>query len=388
MILRLYKSYSERTHEIAYYSLHFDDLGNAYENHHLETYHTDRLKDLQQSDLPTDNVACHIDSQNATNHEHEKRDIHEHEHESCSDDNHAANHDHVFAHDHQTTGHGHLKEDARDHEHAETYLPSTLVLDESISAISNIDEEHKEAFSYDEPHYSDHVKSNGTTSPMISLAKETKETKSIMFIPTAKDREKEKVNTLFGKLVEQDANRPQEEQTRFVKMVAGGLLPKNPEDDMLDVPDLCKIYLAQPIEKEGVAENWDSFTGAEKESTSVTPPLVPVSEVKKVPNALTRLIFGDRRGSASETDLLQEKDKDKDSLPSSPIEPVFPVFPDDIEAVPSEVNGPDGKPIRKKSIIMGAMDLLRGKKKEQTAGQELPRVLDDDGAPEKGDVCI
>ena len=341
--------------------------------------------------MAKDSQACQSDSQNSISHEHDKRGTHEHEQESCCDDNHTANHDHVV-HDHHATGHEHVTEDAHEHGHAGSHNPSTLqsqsnqplLSDHSTSRVSNIDEEHKEAFSYDESHQSDHVKSNGTTSPMISLAKETK---SVMHIPTAKDKEKEKVNSLFGKLVEQDANRPEEEQTRFVKMVAGGLLPKSAEDDMLDVPDLRKIYLAQPIEKEGVAENWDSFAGAEKEPSTSVPALVLVPEAKKTPNVLSRLIFGERRGSASETDLLQEKDKekDKDSLPESPREPVFP---DDIEAVPSEINGPDGKPIRKKSIIMGAMDLLRGKKKEHTAGQELPRVLDDDNATEKGDVCI
>lgn len=186
---------------------------------------------------------------------------------------------------------------------------------------------------------------------------------------------KVETNNIFGRMVEQEygsfavkaSDYSIDEQTRFAKMTVGGILAKKPEEKVDPVvPEFAKIYLSQPIEKEGATNNWDSFATADK---TVTPPsfesaaIAPALDSKKAPNTLSRLIFGERRGSTNDT---------SDSPPVETAD--SEVFPDEDETVLADPTNPDGKVVRKKSIIMGAMDLIRGKKKDSTLTHEISKV--------------
>lgn len=210
-----------------------------------------------------------------------------------------------------------------------------------------------------------------------------------------KERKPEVSNNIFGRMVEQEygsfavkaSDYSIDEQTRFAKMTVGGILAKKPEEKVEPVaPEFAKIYESQPIEKDGATNNWDSFATADK---TVTPPsespaisIAAALDTKKTPNALSRLIFGERRGSAVETPEM---------LASPPVEVAdSEAFPDEDETVLADLtNAGDGKAVRKKSIIMGAMDLIRGKKKDTTGAHEISKVDEDVSSDlDNGGVCL
>jgi hypothetical protein len=213
-----------------------------------------------------------------------------------------------------------------------------------------------------------------------------------------KEKKPEVSNNIFGRLVEQEygvfavkaSDYSADEQTRFAKMTVGGILAKKPEEKVdLVAPEFAKIYDSQPIEKDGATNNWDSFATADK---TVTPPsfetpaisIAAALDAKKTPNALSRLIFGERRGSA-----IGSAVDTPEMLASPPVELAdSEVFPDEDETVLADLTS-DGKVVRKKSIIMGAMDLIRGKKKDSSVVHEMSKVDEDESSDlDNGGVCL
>ena len=254
-------------------------------------------------------------------------------------------------------------------------------------------EEHKEIAIHDAAPEQEVVTSSAATDiPKVVTATQPKQVVPVQ----KKERKVEMSNNIFGRLVEQEygsfavkaSDYSIDEQTRFAKMTVGGILAKKPEEKVDPVaPEFAKIYDSQPIEKEGATNNWDSFATADK---TVTPPsfespalaIAASLDAKKAPNSLSRLLFGERRGSVNDTSEV---------TPSPPVEPSdSDVFPDEDETVLADLtNLTEGKVVRKKSIIMGAMDLIRGKRKDSCIIHEISKVDEDESSDlDNGGVCL
>jgi hypothetical protein len=174
-----------------------------------------------------------------------------------------------------------------------------------------------------------------------------------------------KSHNIFGKMVEQDTGpfilKPNElsvsEQTRFSKMIMGegGIMIKGHNANKEDIPvapEFANIYVPQNIEKEGATNNWDCYEAADKSSPPCDSP--PAVEITKAPGIFSRLLF--KKGSGEDSpektcELFEGAQAILDS-PAYP-DPQDNCLPDDF------VMG--DKPVRRKSFIAGAIDLLRGR---------------------------
>ena len=184
-----------------------------------------------------------------------------------------------------------------------------------------------------------------------------------------------KPHNIFGRMVEQDTGpfvvKPNElsasEQTRFTKMIMGegGILIKGhsvTKEELPVAPEFAKIYVPQNIEKEGATDNWDCYETVDKNPPPCDSP--PTVEVTKTPGIFSRMLF--KKGSNGE-DSPEKPDGLLEGAQSILESSAYPDSQDNF--LPDDAFAGD-RPVRRKSFIAGAIDLLRGRKESEKMEEE------------------